>query len=145
MNKERMLALADHLEGLPRKRFNMDRFYAAQGLEDSDFVDMSPGAISKLLTDSENACKTSACVAGWAIALWPRAGSRGGRGKWKNGLFGRYYFYDESEHAASILGLTLWDANRLFFEDLNQTPKQAARKIRKSVELGYVPEGKDSE
>ena len=49
MNKARILALADHIEGLPDDEFTM-----------SSFVQYKPGRPGG----------TPACIAGWAVWLW---------------------------------------------------------------------------
>lgn len=157
MNKQRLLELADHLDSLPRKRFNMASFYTRwvkrdgtkwevgflSGRDDFDEDEtIRPTDVTKVL---EGSCNTSACIAGWAVALHPRAGAKDTHGRWARSWFDgeRYFNYDVAEHAASILGLESADAHRLFFQDMGMTPKQAAKKIRKAVKLGYVPEGND--
>lgn len=134
MNKTRMLELADAIEAAPKHQFNMRAFV------DKYVIDRSGRrrrAASSHIPDEqilptlkEMSCGTSACIAGWAIHLHPRAGLARAR---------ECGYYDVVEHARAILDLTDDEAWTLFHRRMRQNNNQAAEFIRRCVELGTVP------
>lgn len=110
--KKRLLALADFLETVPKRRFKMEIF------ADEETLSLNPE------------CKTSACALGWATVRFPqhlalKTGQDGlldvvGRksGTWNFGAAA--WFFDLDVQAAMIL----------FGGDKEATPKQKAKEIR---------------
>jgi hypothetical protein len=142
MNNARMIELAEHLESLPRKRFDMTSFWNVvrsrkPGAADPDEV-LNEGRESakRIASALQNHCNTTACIAGWAVALHPRAGGDVAKGRYSTWT-GEHH-YDISDHAQAILGLDREDASRLFHQGMRMTPRQAAKRIRKAVKRGYV-------
>lgn len=139
MNKTRMLELADVLDTTPRHKFDMGSWakrFKLRGTRRYSIEEVPEnGSLLTALKDLPKTCNTSACIAGWAVALHPRAGQTGLYTKPQDD----HDFYSVDRHARLILGLTGDDAQRLFFTHMRLTPQQAAARIRKSVELGYVP------
>ena len=134
MNKTRMLELADAIEAADRKQFDM-RTYVGKFVVDragrrrEDIEAFIPD--ERILPElRELSCGTSACIAGWAVHLHPRAG-----------LSAAYndYGYDVDDHAQAILDLTGEESYRLFHMRMKQNNKQAAALLRRCVELGTVP------
>lgn len=122
MNKVAMLKLADALENcVERKNFNMSSFVDAPNQRDD-------AAGEVLLSDmKEKGCGTTCCIAGWAYLL-------------KHKRVAMSYGCDQDGvpgEAQRILGLTEEQADNLFYEDMSQTNKQAAQKIRRMVEKQF--------
>lgn len=90
MNRERLTILRDHLASLPDERVRMDA-YARN-------ADGAPTADPDKARDFLKECGTAACVAGWAITLFP-----GVTGGWVD------------EVAADALDLGEKQAEALFF------------------------------
>jgi hypothetical protein len=138
MNKTRMLELADAIEAAPPHKFDMESFVGKykidkagrrRRLDDVVRVKDTLGALRSL------SCGTSACIAGWAIHLHPRAGLSAA---YRPSALGGTY-YDVQAHAQAVLGLTDDEADALFHRRMSQTNVQAAAFLRRCVELGTVP------
>lgn len=138
MNKTRMLELADALEAAKPRQFDMRVFVAKYEVDKAGRRRSIRGVHSDeiLPTLKEMPCGTSACIAGWAVHLHPRAGLGAAYSTWG--------FYDVEDHARAILGLTADEAYTLFHRRWRQNNKQAAALIRRCVELGTVPEPRGS-
>ena len=94
MNKERMMMLADLLDSLPEEKFDLTYWIndREQEEETPDYVDLS-------VYD----CNTTACIAGWAVAL-------------KNDLaVDELYCGDVEKEAGEYLGLSRQEMQRLFY------------------------------
>lgn len=126
MNKKRLLKLADFLETIPRKVFNIDRWETRPQ--------------TKPEGEKPGECGFAGCAVGWAahaklfrgfrlsrnINILPQPSYKGRTG------FGA---------VEEVFGLTLTDAEDLFLcmgyptarSPLDPTPKEVARKIRKLV------------
>ena len=65
MNKERMLLLADLLEGLPEYKFNMQYWASEWDDEHQEHINQDDGYVYLSGYD----CTTAGCVAGWAMAM----------------------------------------------------------------------------
>lgn len=94
MNKERMMMLADLLDSLPEEKFDLTFWIndREQEQETPDYVDLS-------VYD----CNTTACIAGWAVAL-------------KNDLaVDQLYCGDVEREAGDYLGLNRQEMQRLFY------------------------------
>lgn len=121
-SKRRLLILADFLEKLPRKRFDLSSWV---GNEWEGKADLS--------------CGTSACAMGWATTI-PQFRKLGLRlSKYGLPYFGKGYYQTSGMHAAAdLFGISDNEAYYLFMpyeEDIaaNATPKQVAKHIRKFV------------
>lgn len=125
MNKERMLELADFLSNLDQSRFDLRAFFAERFYDSNDFIirheqdekdepmQCAINAYTFFKYEEENSCKTTACIAGWAIA------------KFKN-LVPNYSGFcnakeivgsSELDIASGILGLEKHEAWQLFYAD----------------------------
>lgn len=138
MNKTRMLELADAIEAAPRHQFDMGSFVGKYTVDSRGRRRRRNESVPYGDTLSELkklSCGTSACIAGWAVHLHPRAGLSAA---YRQSLLGGR-FYDVEAHARTILGLTEEEADVLFFGRMKQSNAQAAALIRKCVELGTVP------
>lgn len=132
-----MLELADAIEAAPRQKFDMSSFVgkftldrAGRRRRDEDATDEIVG--SQTLSELKGlSCGTSACIAGWAIHLHPRASL--------GAAYDTFGNYDVENHARAILGLTYQEANDLFYGRMGQNNVQAAKFLRRCVELGTVP------
>lgn len=114
MNKERMLALADHLEK-PETAEHFDMF---------DYLQF-PGT-AKTFGEAINNCGTMACCAGHAVALFaPETPIRS--------RYVRYPDPNPADMARSLLGLTSDQATSLFHRGLGRNNKEAAADIRAMV------------
>jgi hypothetical protein len=125
MNKERMLKLADFIEALPPKQFNM-QFWAVNNNNVSGRRDVDPKTINP------HQCGTTACIAGWAVYLFA-----------KRDPVDQNYWISFGEEAQDLLGLTLDQRENLFLSDCwgeapeHITREMAAAKIRKMVASGF--------
>lgn len=135
MNVENMLKLADFLDNLPEKKFDMRQWFAER-VEDKGL-----GGLRKRIDHFNvgNECGTTACIAGWAATLAvPDLKDRSQR------------FSIEGE-ARRWLGLTIeqscwlffgcWSKNKVGPEIGEGTAKAAAIAVRKMAEIGGVPHG----
>ena len=94
MNTERMMMLADLLDSLPEEKFELAYWVndREQEEETPDYVDLSVYN-----------CNTTACIAGWAVAL-------------KNDLaVDELYCGDVEKEATDYLDLTSHERQRLFY------------------------------
>jgi len=94
MNTERMMMLANLLDSLPEEKFDLTYWVndREQEEETPDYVDLS-------VYD----CNTTACIAGWAVAL-------------KNDLsVDELYCGDVEKEAGEYLGLNRQEMQRLFY------------------------------
>lgn len=133
MNKARMLELADAIEAAPKHQFDMQTFvgkFKIDRIGRRRRLDTHIPEKDVLPTLRELSCGTSACIAGWAVHLHPRAGTAAAHA---------LGWYDVEDHAAAILGLTIEQSYRLFHLRMNQDKAQAATFIRRCAELGEVP------
>lgn len=133
MEKVKLLKLADHLENLPRKRFNIGQWCR------------------------EEACGTVACAFGWCPTIFPRSGLKIMEDKWLGDIqykTKRGTWYD-LEAATEFFKISFADAHKIFIgnsyreyckHDKNGflmgnrgiTPKRVARRIRHYVETGEI-------
>lgn len=135
MNKTRMLELADAIEAAPKQKFDMHSFIGKFTVDKRGRRRRSRNTSvpeENFLSELRKlSCGTSACIAGWAVHLHPRANL--------TAAYDRYDTYDVSDHAQAILGLTEVEAWALFYERMNQNNVQAAAFLRRCVKLGTVP------
>lgn len=98
MNKENMLKLADFIEKLPSKRFDM-----------GDWIRVGNDAVHSVpeeIVMDPFSCDTKACVAGWAVLAL-------GNDEQKRAVAERV---GRAENIGQeILGLSEWEAERLFY------------------------------
>jgi hypothetical protein len=120
MNKKRLLKLADLLEKVPPKNFNMD-VYADAPEEATD----------------RPICATSACALGWAttipefgLDLVQSAGMFVLVREIATGDYESAMWYGVSRRA---FDLSVDEAKAIFYSDWNATPKQKAKQIRRMV------------
>jgi hypothetical protein len=102
MNKERMLLLADLLEGLPEHKFSIEYWASEWNDEHQEHVNQDDGYIYLSGYD----CTTAGCVAGWAMAMKNDMAI-------KNDL--EMDAGDIEHGAAAYLGLNRFQANDLFY------------------------------
>jgi len=102
MNKERMLLLADLLEGLPEYKFSIEYWASEWDDEHQEHVNQDDGYVYLSGYD----CTTAGCVAGWAIAMKNDMAI-------KNDL--EMDAGDIEHGAAAYLGLNRFQANDLFY------------------------------
>lgn len=118
MNKENLLKLADLLDRVPPKKFDMYSYGTASG----------PVERAR--------CATACCALGWATAI-PEFGLelRASRGRYEADVYDKAKdeFYDG---AGGVLGLTQRQADTLFRAGWDMTPKEKAARIREMVETG---------
>lgn len=104
MNKEKMLELADFIESIPPKRFNISMWASEMHGANYDFYKSS-----QIL--DVNLCKTAGCIAGWAMALENDGVAR----------IPEIKLPDDAKlmvlSGAEILGLEFHEATRLFYVD----------------------------
>lgn len=133
MNKTRMLELADAIEAAPKQQFDMQSYVGKFTISKLGRRRRNNTHIpdERLLPElREMSCGTSACIAGWAVHLHPRAGLAAAY---------RHNWYDVDDHARAILGLTHDEAYSLFHHRMDQNNDQAAAFLRRCVEFGTVP------
>lgn len=122
LTKQRLLKVADAVEAAPPDRFNMGTWLTIRGKE--TFPE-SPRLAQKL----NNSCGTAGCIAGWTVAVFPRAGKPdAGRD------------YNISHHAERILGLSDEEASALFLSGFQMNNRKAAERIRRAVADGVIRE-----
>ncbi len=133
MEKVKFLKLADHLESLPRKRFNIGYWCR------------------------EESCGTVTCAFGWCRVIFPRSGLKvendgwndsirytTKRGTWYNLEAASKFFKIPPEDAHMIfIGHSYpeylkYNKNGLRLFDEAITPKRVARRIRHYVETGKI-------
>lgn len=149
MFKQRLLKLADLLDTVPRKRFNISSWASSK-------------FCGKPKEPEHNECNTTACAMGWATTLpvFKRAGLKLRLPENKLNYDGCMILTMAKKHmcstylthmdaAAAVCGISYHEAQQLFdVEDPStgkprsrETPKQVARRIRKFVKsCGEVPE-----
>lgn len=119
MNHKAMLELADHLEKMPKERFDMAHFgYRIDG--------------RRRRATRDNACGTTCCIAGEKVLM------DGGEMKFFSqsnaaGFMLKGDVVIPDRYAAHALGLTDDDADGLFFDYSIATPTEAADRIRRMV------------
>lgn len=101
MNRQKMIELADFIENLDGKRFNI-------GYWASDF---SNGYYTPTPSLDVNICQTAGCIAGWAMAM-----ENGGEITLPTVVSPEIANYNVFS-GARILGLTFAQASRLFYVD----------------------------
>lgn len=132
MNREKMLELADKLEAIPDRKFDMSTFYRDSKGEPASHSIVHLGIAGnpeKVLSE----CGTRACIAGWAVILL---------GDPKN--FMRYSLEAEAQ---ALLNLSANDAYKLFYGKWTAhrnltvvTKAEAIAQLHESAEQGYVQE-----
>lgn len=135
MNVDNMLKLADFLEQLLEKKFDMRQWFAER-VENKGFGNL------RKRTDQFNVgtvCGTTACIAGWAATLAVPD------------VEDRQADFNIEPEARRWLGLTFEESNWLFFGYWSKsksepgvgqgTAKEAATAVRKMVEIKCVPYG----
>lgn len=123
LTKQRLLKIADAIEAAPADRFDMRTFLSVQGNEE---LDAESPALAKKLTTS---CGTSGCIAGWTVAVFPRAGRPDAD-----------RFYDIQDHAARILDLDTDEVADLFHSGWQMNARKAAERLRRAAEEGEIRE-----
>lgn len=127
--RERLVALSAFLRGLSPERFDMGYFSSVVGDPEGEYI-----SATQIRTD----CGTTACIAGWAVALFTVNERADGSGLAKNMLgltdqqAGTLFYanstaYDDDEEAVAY-----WDA----------TPTQAANVIDNYLATGVIDWGK---
>ena len=137
--RQRRLALADYIEGIEPKHFNM-REWAKKFVDDSDLL-----TLNLVCPTDVNSCGTTCCVAGWHMIQKGFCLTFGGsvftepRGK---------YLGNAEELSAKDLGLTPKQRETLFHQPdwptkfaeqifgYTATPHQAAERIRYIANTG---------
>lgn len=102
MNKAIIGQLANMIESVEPDKFYMGHWFGEFDVEANEmydaFIDQDYGTKIDM-----NLCGTSACIAGWTIAMM-------------NGQYGIYFSFQETwELAAHYLGLTKSQAEKIFF------------------------------
>lgn len=118
VHRNRLRKLADYLDTVPRKKFDMWNYCKKAG------ITVLPSDAKKEIGN----CGTVACAAGHAAVLFPRVAKR------------HAYYDDFIEEDLGIVGEN-WDF--LFSEDwglYQPTPKQAAKRIRLFLDKGLPDE-----
>lgn len=131
MNKERMLALANYMEALPPKRFNM--MIIVNGRAGADFDANAARVVERLTALGKGECGSAGCIAGHAAVLF----------KLYDKLDGGYLFSTWTV-AAEHLGLNNAEASWLFdsvawwagSKDEAKDPRVAANAIRCLATMG---------
>ena len=128
MQKAKLLKLADFLDKLPRKKFNMDSFVIKHG--------NTPDKISLK-------CQAVACAFGWCTVVFPKSGLKLKKIYPINEYHDITYEYDikyknhtNFHAAAKFFNIDLTESEILFMPDDNpklNTPKQVAKRIRRFV------------
>lgn len=116
MNKERIARLADFLDELDPKRFNM----GAWARKKTGYLNDSYGYAINPLELNPHACGTRGCIAGWTIWLFkdePDAPQ----------ILRTAFAYDAGRR---LLGLTDDVTGVLFYDMAIETPKDAAARLR---------------
>lgn len=128
----RLSKLADHLDDLPPERFDMDNWFNITSNpppKHHPFFKQGPYGI-QLATATERAeyvrehpCGTTACIAGWAIILFPEAAEEAVSRVGRNAMASRI--------AADILGLDL-EERTIFYDPSGEirSPQTAADHLR---------------
>ena len=107
MNKERFLELADIIENAPKDQFHLGAWFGERNFKYDTWMGTNQycGPLGRFFSQSPNEmkCGTTACIAGWALAM-------------------KYNFDPKldlngaiEDVAAEYLGLTQHEAYRLFF------------------------------
>jgi len=134
--KNRLLKLADFLDKLPKKLFNIETITNCDGA--------AREALPYALEHPRRNCGTAACAMGWSPACFPRQiewTERDGIGM-KDGS-SRYWWGT----AKKFFGLTDEEINYLFtgdFYEYQVSPKKVAKTIRKFVADGLHKERDES-
>lgn len=130
MNRERILALAEHLEQVLHHEVSSggfttmsDMFNRLRHCKPMKFFNM--GSYCAAIGDEDPECMTAGCIAGHAVALWPP-----------------YRFVEHSgwySDARRILGLDSYEADALFYlptgRDMSAVqPHEAAQACRRLVD-----------
>jgi hypothetical protein len=127
MNKERLIKLAKKLESPEAAaHFNLGEWFAVEG----DSVDSADEPVSVLIKK----CGTTACIAGWAVAMFMPDKSYGSAFFFENGKEALELNYNEAR--ALFLGIDLAETTGMCMMDV--TPIQAASVIRHLVDTGEV-------
>lgn len=128
MNKKRLLKLADFLETVPRRAFNMDYWVAREATKPEG---KAPGS-----------CGFAGCAMGWAQHAKLFRGLELGE-SWVGEQTPTFNGATGFEAAAQLFSIDHGNSRFLFGSDsygaiVNPTPKQVAKRIRKFVETGVV-------
>ena len=132
MNKERLLKLADFLETVPPKRFEMDRFFGWVGKaiwETNTFDDL------------ESDCGTDGCALGWATTIpeFKKAGFKAVKGQGPDSLWIeiQYGSWTGFSAAEKFFGIDKRQCTNLFggrYDNRKTKPTTVAKQIRRLVE-----------
>jgi hypothetical protein len=123
--KRRLLKLAEVLESVPQKHFDMNAYFRVT--YDDGSIEANTGGHDQLVLDSADEvleCGTAACVAGWARVVFRRV--------WPDYPIAYGGFIEPiADGAAHVLGLNILEAHALFSSKAkHRTPKQAAKRLR---------------
>ena len=122
-NADALNEVADAIEeGRNDWGFEMDRWITIPDVEESPQISESEFYHGKR---PKHNCGTSFCIAGWAVALFPR---RATSNAFRFDANPKEEFSIE-RRGKHILGLSEEDADRLFYADI-ETPLRAARTLR---------------
>jgi len=115
---KRLMKLADFLDTVPRKHFDMNIY--VEGIRTGDGEYKIDGLIN-------HECGTSACALGWACTMpeFRKAGLR------LSGSMPIYKNWDEQSAAKRFFGITEKEAETLFYSHWDAGPKAAATRCRK--------------
>ena len=124
LNEKAVLKLANFLESLPRQRFYMGQWIAGNGKDGLKFFKVA----TKPKKTKDPDCGTTCCIAGWQVSLM-------GLYLNSNGEVFKKAKDSESvglawEIAKNALGL---ETTNLFFNHELNTPKKAAKELRKML------------
>lgn len=159
LGERRLLALADHLETVDRKKFDMGRWAKFKySVHDDEQRERIPGRVKHLGDDSYqrdfHACGTVACALGWGTTMpsLRRAGLRLIEDFCGDADIALVKKGEASTFGAAEVGTKLFGINYTRFYQMFvpgdlflpvNTPKQAAKNIRAVVRLIKGNEGFD--
>lgn len=127
MNRDRIQALMDLLEGVPDDKFDMRYLFVQPGGEGLWAGDAPKARLGRRVQTFVKHCGTAACIAGWTAVL---ADPRGQVADWG------------SEKAAEYLGISDSQGNRLFVPSELSSPRYtraaAIATLKHLLETGEV-------
>lgn len=141
MNALRLNMLADKLDTVPERKFNMEHWLK--------------GPLDRFSNDP-NFCGSSACALGWGttipafceqgLRMW-RGNTKFGEPVWTVGLFdGERMISDKAQQAAMMFfDISHEESEQLFFTGINKTAKQKALEIRRLIKKIEERERADAE
>ncbi len=149
MYKNRLLKMADFLEQLPNKLFDLRHFVAYRhelnetGV-DHNYSNPTSDSLIKIGKDmKKHKCGAVACAIGWMPQIFPRSV------EWGDGDVIQLKGVDKDgdqicgfRAAQEFLGLEIDASHNLFtvgyYGKTRRNPKNVARRIRKFVETGFI-------